>query len=742
MNNLIGHKEYQNFIAKCGSNGSVSSVGLMPENLLSILWRSRWTMLITVIIALASAFIYVNTVTPTYTSKSKIYVEQSGPKIITEMEEGVMTRSQNYLHTQAELLTSTPILAVASDSLDPLQMHTFVGVNDPIAYLKKNLSASVGKKDDIISLSLDSSYPFEAAQIVNAVVDSYLTYNAARKRSTSAEVLKILRSEKEKRGRDLIEKLTAMMNFKKENIGLAFEGERGNIVTGRLERLSEALTEAQLATIECKSAYESTKEMLSDPARLSRFIEAQRTTGSYVVTDTEQATLKSTLNQLQLRREHLLSQVTSDHPVVKALERRIIQIEKSINGLDKQSSQAQRAAVEQHLAVVEQEYLAAREKESEIAKHYEEQRSAVLALNEQVAQYTILQSDWEQTKKLCDILDDRIKELKVTEDVGALNISILEVARPASSPSEPQKATYMAVALIMGLLLGGGVAFVRDWTDQSLRSAEEVSAVLGVPILGVVPSMPGGQGAVARGQKVFKESDSRVAEAYRMIRTAVIFGVPKHQARTVLVTSPAAVDGKSTLVSNLAIAMAQTGQKTLILEADFRKPMQRKIFEVDHRDVGLSTILAGMTTSAEAIQPTGVDSLELLLCGPDVPNPSEMLNSDRFAQLLEILSDRYDRIIIDSPPIMPVADARILAAICDITLLVLRAQKSTKKISLQTRDGLVGVGACVLGAVVNDAPEKGDYSYYDKNGHKNRKVEAEKAVNVREKVQRLFKLRQ
>jgi capsular exopolysaccharide synthesis family protein len=202
------------------------------------------------------------------------------------------------------------------------------------------------------------------------------------------------------------------------------------------------------------------------------------------------------------------------------------------------------------------------------------------------------------------------------------------------------------------------------------------------------------------------------------------------------------VDGKSTLVSNLAIAMAQIGQKTLIMEADFRKPMQCEIFEVERRDLGISTILAGMTASAEAIQPTGVEGLDLLPCGPDVPNPSEILSSERFAQLLEILSDRYDRIIIDSPPIMPVADARILAAICSVTLLVLRAQKSTRKISLQTRDGLLGVGACVLGAVVNDAPEKGGYGYYDKNGHRNQKIQAEKAVNVREKVQRFFKLRQ
>ena len=165
MNNLINHKEYPHFIAERGPNGSVSSsVGFMPENLLPILWRSRWIILIMVVVALASALIYVNTVTPTYTSKSRIYVEQTGPKIITEMEEGVMTRSQNYLYTQAELLTSTPILTAAFNSFDSIQMRTFEGVNNPIAYMRRNLRASVGKKDDIISLSVDSTYPVEAAR--------------------------------------------------------------------------------------------------------------------------------------------------------------------------------------------------------------------------------------------------------------------------------------------------------------------------------------------------------------------------------------------------------------------------------------------------------------------------------------------------------------------------------------------------------------------------------------------------
>jgi capsular exopolysaccharide synthesis family protein len=151
--------------------------------------------------------------------------------------------------------------------------------------------------------------------------------------------------------------------------------------------------------------------------------------------------------------------------------------------------------------------------------------------------------------------------------------------------------------------------------------------------------------------------------------------------------------------------------------------MQHNVFEVNHQDKGLSTVLAGTTTLEEVIQFTEVRGLELLLCGPEVPNPSEILNSERFARLLEIISDRYDRVIVDAPPVMPVTDAQILAAICNITLLVLRAEKSTRKTSQQARDGLMSVGANILGAVVNDVSKKShdSYGYYGSYGYGRRK---------------------
>jgi len=212
----------------------------------------------------------------------------------------------------------------------------------------------------------------------------------------------------------------------------------------------------------------------------------------------------------------------------------------------------------------------------------------------------------------------------------------------------------------------------------------------------------------------------------------VFFGVPKDEAKTIVVTSPAPGDGKTTLVSNLAIAMAQAGQKTLILDCDFRKPMQHSIFKIDN-EKGLSSVFAcphvsrrqpgrraGSITLDQAIRRGPVEGLDLLPCGPEVPNPSELLNSKVFVEILEELSQRYDRVIIDSPPAIPVADSQILGAICDITLLVLRADISTRSLSQRAMNSLLSIGARVLGAVVNDVSRTGgrygyygDYEYYN-----------------------------
>ena len=171
-------------------------------------------------------------------------------------------------------------------------------------------------------------------------------------------------------------------------------------------------------------------------------------------------------------------------------------------------------------------------------------------------------------------------------------------------------------------------------------------------------------------------------------------------------------------MSNLAIAMAQAGQKTLVVDADFRKPMQHRIFDIDRNEKGLADVVAEVVTLDEAVRTGPVEGLDILSCGTEISNPSEVLNSEAFAKVLNELTERYDRVLIDSPPVGPVADSQILSAICDITLLVLRAEVSTRKHSQHARDSLVGVGGHLLGAIVNGVRRKhGQYGYHSGYGY-------------------------
>lgn len=804
-------------------NGDVNSALSQAEgslqDILQVAVRHRWTILLTTAFFVTIAFVHLLKATPIYRSESRLYVEQSGPRIMSEYE-GVMARSGNYLYTQGELLKSTPVIGPVVDDPKIARLRTFAGAGDLVASLRKNLNVSIGRKDDVITVSFESPYPVEAAQIVNDLVRSYVAYHAERKRDTASEVLKILQKEKESRDAQLSAKLEEMIAFTEENGIVSFDGNGGNIVFERLRTLSAELSDAEMATLTAKADLDAVLSMEGDADKIRQF--AAASVGQSVrVPDREtqlQAELRQAENELKDARYHC----TEEHPAVQAIKAKIDRI---IGELDREAREFADAYVE----VMRLRYTTAQEREDEVLASFESQHRDAKVFGVLAARYSLLQSDLARAERICEIVDNRIKELNVTtQDVEALRISTLEVARPAESPSKPEKSRILAMALVLGILSGGGMAFLRDWLDFRLRSSEEVSAILGIPVLGVVPKMstkkaagrlghvwikqavsgddgetevsgvvvasggksirtgegvtgetetvdaaasehripleldsvrwvrrvsrksgrsartamarggvPGqGNAATAgmltdssveptrdrpeiviRGQKVHLESRSVVAEAYRTIRTAIFFGAPKDEAKTILITSPAPGDGKSTLASNLAIAMAQAGQKTLIIDADFRKPVQHKIFEVDD-DKGLSSVLVGRDAIEQAVQAGIGDSLDILACGPEVPNPSELLNSDGFNATLTKLTEQYDRIIVDSPPVGPVADAQILAAICDITVLVLRAEKSTRRQAQHARDSLLSVGSQLLGAVVNDVPQKGgQYGYYSSYGN-------------------------
>jgi capsular exopolysaccharide synthesis family protein len=383
-------------------------------------------------------------------------------------------------------------------------------------------------------------------------------------------------------------------------------------------------------------------------------------------------------------------------------------------------------------AVLKRQWEASKQRVTELEALLAEAEAEASKLSVRVRDFTRLQTRFNRLDEMGRELERRISEqmMKMEENNQVASVEVLEFAPTdgiAGVRVSPQKSKVLAIALAAGLVLGMSLGLLRDWMDQRLRSAEEVMATLGVAVLGTIPHMSRRLTHVQRGQKVFLDPMSDVAEAYRTVRTAVYFGARSDRSKTLLITSAMPGDGKSTSASNLAIAMAQAGQRTLLLDCDFRKPTQHTIFEVDD-SIGVSTVLAGREPLEKAIQRTAIEGLDLLPGGPIPLNPSEILNSQAFSDMVDELAVKYDHIVIDSPPVNAVTDARILAALCDVTVVVLRAEKTTRKHSEYARDALNSVGARLLGCIVNDVSrgksKSGFYSGYGYYG------QAVNAVNI------------
>jgi succinoglycan biosynthesis transport protein ExoP len=688
-------------------DGAAEDVARAP--ILLVLYRRRWAVIVTTMLCVAMGMLYLLKATPIFTSSSRVYIEQFGRQILSDTP-GSVSKSDSFLYTQAEIIRSAPILGAALDQVDWRRMKTFANVDNPVASLQLGgaFNVMVGRKDDIVTVSFDSPYPVEAAKVVNAIVAAYEERQSKYKKKSAEEVLTILQEQKEKYEAELEKHFQEMLSFKRDNGALSFQNDRGNIILERLATLLNTLTAADVEAVGLKAKRQATITMLADRDRVADFVNSLQLRSEGVDRDFD--VLKSEIRRLKMNLKNAQQFSGDESNQVKILR-------ENVAALEKEMGAKQLATAQAYLSQTIADQAAAEEKVRELTQQFEAQKKEALELNAKAAEFARLQANVDRTQKQCDLLDERIKQVSVNkEDVGSLNVQVLDVGRAADKPTKPNRTLTLAASMVLGLMLGGAFAFAREWVDQRLRTPEEVSAAIGIPVLGIVPHMDGKLPLPVRGLFVHLNSLSDIAEAYRTVRTALFFGTAP-ETKTLLVTSPAPGDGKSTTASNLAIAFAQAGHKTLLVDCDLRKPVQHKVHELEYEQ-GLSEVLAGGVKLREALRQTKIGRLYLLPCGGVPENPSEALTSKRFEQIIEALAAKFDKIVIDSPPVLPVADAQILSASVDATVLVVRMGKSTRKTAVAALDALRGVGGNVVGVAVNDMPRtRSGYGYYRGYGY-------------------------
>lgn len=310
------------------------------------------------------------------------------------------------------------------------------------------------------------------------------------------------------------------------------------------------------------------------------------------------------------------------------------------------------------------------------------------------------------------LFNQRLDELEVDASVKGAEALLLAPATVPSSPVSPQPVRDISLALLAGSFLGGGIAFLREHLDDSIKTKEDVDAALGgVPVLGMVPSVPGWKNRSSPMLVSKSDPSSAAAESYRSLRTSIQFLGFDRPLRLLQVTSPSSSEGKTTTLANLAVALAGAGNEVVMVCCDLRRPRLHRFFDLDN-SVGLTSVLvgeAGLETALQAVP--GIDGLKLLASGQLPPNPSEILSSHRAAELLTSLQAHGDVVLLDCPPVLPVTDAAVLSGVADATLLVGTASVTRKGDLVRAAEMLRQVNAPLVGMALNGVAEQGNYGY-------------------------------
>jgi len=337
----------------------------------------------------------------------------------------------------------------------------------------------------------------------------------------------------------------------------------------------------------------------------------------------------------------------------------------------------------------------------------------LLDLSQKMGEYNILKREVESNKELYESLLKRAKETSVSEELQTSNIRIVDPAEVPKQPLGPNKPRNIISAAILGLLGGFSIAMLLEYIDSTIKTAEDVELYVKLPFLGYVPSFKREASSDKSADLIcYSQQATTIAEAFRSIRTSIIFSLPEDRPlKVILVTSTFPEEGKTTNSINLAIVFAQKNEQVVIVEGDMRKHRIAKSFDLDNKD-GLSSYLTGTATLERVIKKTPIPNLYLIPSGPTPPNPAELLTSVKTKELFEGLKIKFDRIIVDAPPVMTVADASILANMCEGVVEIIRAGRINLDHVLHGKQRLLEAKAKILGVILNDVEVKKKDSYY------------------------------
>jgi capsular exopolysaccharide synthesis family protein len=709
------------------------ALDLMPRephllDYLIVLRKHQWLITFFLLAIVSIVTIATFRMKPVYEATARIEIDRENANAIhfnDSQEYDMYEDLENYITTQSKILTSETMamLTVKSMGLDrlpqfggdpgkppkPAPPGSDASLQRPAALgaFLGALSVKRVPNTRLLDVTFESTDPSLAARVVNGHLNNFIEQNFRSRYEAATQASNWLAGQLNEMKIKVENSEDARLAYERDNQIWTID-EKNDISTQKLADLNKQLTEAQADRINKEAVYQLAQS------------------GNY---DAIAAVRESTVIQDILKQQTALSSqyaeaVTQYGPKFP----KVIRIQAQLKDLDQLVTREKENIGNQ----VEADYRGSRQRELLLKQALDDQKVETNQMSEKLVQYNILNREAEANKQLYDGMLQKLKEAGISAGLRSSNIRIVDPALIPYGPSRPNRTRNIMLSILVGLIGGIGLALLREYLDNTVKTPDDIERLARLPSLAVVPALSNSsgkrKGAFSKLLKApvvaSKEGraelishnmpQSQMSEAFRALRTSLLLSQADHPPQVILMTSALPREGKTTAAVNLAVTLAQLGDKTLLVDADLRKPgINRALSLVDGKHAGLSSYLAGVSSLDLITVPhPAITNLAAIPTGPIPPNPADLLSSRRLTELIAELRSQYKFVVIDSPPIMAATDAVILSVLVDGVLMVVRSGETPKEAFTRTRDLLAGVKCHMLGVVLNAVDASSPDYYY------------------------------
>ena len=642
-----------------------------------VLAKRRWTILASTCILVALMAVFSFKTQPVYEAVARVEVEAEPPQIQSLSDLYRTTPSDDaFLQTQVNVLESDtlawqtieqlglariPEFGPASASSDSSEAAPPRG--QMVKAFRKRLHVELMRNSRMLEISFESTDPALAARVANALVANYTEYNFRKKYDATRQASAWMEQQLDELKAKVEKSQQVLVDYERQN-AIVNVSDKENVVEERLADLSRDLTNSQ--------------NDLAQKESLDEMLHSNQSQAALLVQDDLMQRLQERYADLDAQYVDALAQYGPRFP-------KVLRLQGQLKAMDAFIAAERNRLIER----VHNDYVAARGREALLAAAVAQEKTEVGKLNQLLIRHNILKREFDTNQQLYDSLLQRLKDATISAGLRATNIHVIDTASPSSSPVRPKRLLNIAIASVVGLILGVTLAFVEEGLDNSIKSAEDVQRLIAAPALAIVPEAgyergnrywrrnhrENGHSRTRAGNEtvalaVLNHPGSALSESYRALRTSILLSTAARPPQTLLITSPQPNEGKSCTSLNLALTLAQRGSRVLVVDGDLRKPGIASHLGLDG-ERGLSSLLTGAHDLSSALfHVESIPQLSVLPAGPTPPNPAELLSSPGMAEALLQLRERFDHIVIDSPPLLMVTDATVLSTLVDGVILV------------------------------------------------------------------------